>query len=145
MAIENLPPEAQPSDDIAKLLGRAGELKAQLEGNKLDREGLAEGRENFKKGSGDIHEPQRAENERAADAEKKALLDEMTAVLAETRTPSRAHLIGNPEPRRGDEGKSFFATLAMARSPKLAGSITAQKAAEDSLGEDFGSYWAGVD
>jgi HK97 family phage major capsid protein len=145
MSIENLPPEMQPSDDIAKLLGRAGELKAQLEANQLDREGLAEVRKNYDQIRNDINELQKVENDRQAAAERDSLLAEMKAMLAETRTPSRAHLIGSPEPKRDGDGKSFFATLAMARSPKLAGSIAAQKAAEDSLAEDFGSFWKGVD
>ena len=141
--INQLPPEMQPSDDIAKLLGRAGELKAQLEANQLDREGLAEVRENYNKIRDDINELQKVENDRQAQAEQKAILDELKGVLAQTRTPSRAQMIGNPEPKRSDEGRSFFATLARARSTKFASGPEEMIEAKAILG-DMGSYWGDI-
>jgi len=143
LAINDLPPEMQPSDDIAALLGRAGELKAQLEANQLDREGLAEVRENLGKISADINELQKAENERTAQAEQKAILDELKGVLAQTRTPSRAHLIGNPAPKGESKADNFFATLARARSSRLSSGPEEMIEAKARLA-DMGSYWNDV-
>jgi len=143
LAINDLPPEMQPSDDIAALLGRAGELKAQLEANQLDREGLAEVRENLGKISADINELQEAENERTAQAEQKAILDELKGVLAQTRTPSRAHLIGNPAPKGESKADNFFATLARARSSRLSSGPEEMIEAKARLA-DMGSYWNDV-
>jgi HK97 family phage major capsid protein len=117
---------------------------AQLVYNKLQGEALAELKDNWTKIRDDISGLQAKENERQATAERDGILAEMKAMLAATRTPSKADLIGSPLPRPETEGKSFFTTLAFARSAKLAGSMTAQKAAEDSLAEDFGSFWQGV-
>ncbi len=131
----------QPSDDIAKLLGRAGELKAQLEANQLDREGLAEVRENFNKVRDEINDLQAKENERAADAEQKALrddLDSLAEMVAKLRTPSKADaILGGSKLHTADD--NFFAALAMARS---------RDAETQSVGKarlsDMGSYFTGV-
>lgn len=143
MGIEQLPPELQPSDDIAKLLGRAGELKAQLEANQLDREGLAEVRENYDKIRDDINELQKVENERQASAEQKAILDELKGMLAQTRTPSRAQLIGNPPAKTEGKTDNFFSTLARARSTKFASGPEEMIEAKATLAE-MGSYWGDI-
>jgi HK97 family phage major capsid protein len=138
-------PIEQPSDDIAKLLGRAGELKAQLEENKLDREGLAEVRENLTKVRDEINDLQKAENERVAAAEQKALTDELRTLLENARTPSKAHLVGGPGKGAGvaPSTDSFFATVARAKSIAVSGSIDAMQAAKARL-DEMGSTWAGV-
>lgn len=112
---DNLP---QPSDDIAALLGRANELKAQLEENKLDREGLQDVRNNYTEIKTQISDLQRAEDERSADAERKAILADLESLKGTVdsfRQPSKAHLIGGGQvPSTGDD--NFFAALAQARS-----------------------------
>lgn len=133
----------QPSDDIAKLLGRASELKAQLEANQLDREGLAEVRDNYQKIRDEITELQKAEDARTAASEQKALMDEMRSLLEQSRTPSKAHLVGgSPAPRQAS-ADHYFATLARARSMTIAGSIDAMQEAKATL-DDMGSSWADV-
>lgn len=133
----------QPSDDIAKLLGRASELKAQLEANQLDREGLAEVRDNYQKIRDEITELQKAEDARTAASEQKALMDEMRSLLEQSRTPSKAHLVGgSPAPRQASTDH-YFATLARARSMTIAGSIDAMQEAKATL-DDMGSSWADV-
>jgi HK97 family phage major capsid protein len=142
VAIEPIASGPQPSDDIAKLLGRAGEIKAQLEENKLQSEQLAELKDNWSKIRTEISDLQAKENERQATAERDSLLTEMKAMLAQTRTPSKAPLIGNPQPRFSTP-ENFFATLARARSNKF-GDLESQGAAQKALIEDFGSSWGDV-
>ena len=131
----------QPSDDIAKLLGRAGELKAQLEANQLDKEQLAEVKDNYDKIRTEINDLQRIENDRQAQAEQKALLDEMRQVLDQARTPSKAQHFG--QPKLAPSTDNFFATVAHARSMRVSGSIEEMQAAKARL-DDMGSSWAGV-
>jgi HK97 family phage major capsid protein len=132
-------PIEQPSDDIAKLLGRAGELKAQLEENQLDREGLAEVRENLTKVRDEINDLQKAENDRAAAAEQKAILDELKGMLEAQRTPSKAHLVGGQPKVVSAQDQHFFAALARARSRDY----TEQQAGKAAL-EEMGSTYTGV-
>jgi HK97 family phage major capsid protein len=133
---DNIP---QPSDDIAALLGRANELKAQLEANQLDREGLAEVRENFTKVREQISELQAAENKRAADAERDSILSDMKAMLAETRTPSKAGVIGSGPVNATPSEIHFFGALAQAKSKDY----DVQKLGKARLA-DMGSSWADV-
>jgi HK97 family phage major capsid protein len=129
----------KPSDDIAALLGRASELKAALEDQKLDREGLAEVKANFDKIRNDISDLQREEDARKADAERDAIRKDLDALLANSRTPSKAdQVMGGKIPSSGDE--HFFAALAMARSRD-----TGIQAAGKARLDDMGSTWMGVD
>ena len=135
-------PIEQPGDDIAKLLGRATELKAQLEANQLDKDALTEVRDNFTKVREDISALQAKADKEAAEAEQKAILDDMRAMLEQTRTPSKAGRI--PANRFASADQShFFATVAHARSLGVAGSIEAMQEAKASL-DEMGSTWAGV-
>ena len=106
----------QPSDAIEALLGRAGELKAQLEANQLEKEGLAEVREQFTAVRKEISDLQAAENARQAETEQKAILDELRTMLAETRHPSKAAVIGSGRQAPADGETHFFAALAQANS-----------------------------
>lgn len=133
----------QPSDDIAKLLGRAGELKAQLEENKLDRDGLAEVRTQYAAIRDDINELQKTENDRAAEAERKGILADLETIkssLASIRTPSKAATIGGGKAPSSGEDFHFFTALAMARSRDA----EAQQAGKAMLA-DMGSVWRDVD
>jgi len=131
----------RPSDDIAALLGRAGELKAQLEENKLDREGLQDVRNQFDAIRTDISDLQKVENDRQADTERKAILSELQGLrstVGQMRTPSKADLIlGNRGQAPADE--HFFAALAMARSRD-----TEIQAAGKARLDDMGSAFADV-
>ena len=132
----------QPSDDIAALLGRATELKAQLEANQLDREGLQEVRDNFKQIREDISDLQAKADKEAAEAEQKAVLDELKAVLNQTKTPSKADRIG-PGKIAPATGDNFFATVARAKSIAFSGNVEAMMEAKGRL-DDMGSYWDDV-
>ena len=131
----------RPSDDIAALLGRAGELKAQLEENKLDREGLQDVRNQFDAIRTDISDLQKVENDRQADTERKAILSELQGLrstVGQMRTPSKADLIlSNRGQTPADE--HFFAALAMARSRD-----TDIQAAGKARLDDMGSAFADV-
>jgi HK97 family phage major capsid protein len=131
----------QPSDDIARLLGRAGELKAQLEANQLDREGLQEVKNNFDAVKEQINELQRAEDQRRNEAEQKAILSQLEALtetVGQLRTPSKADMVlGGGAPGTSDD--HFFAALALARSRDY----EEQQAGKARLA-DMGSSWAGV-
>src|SRR5687767_10218204 len=111
-------PIEQPSDEIAKLLaGRAAELKAQLEANQLDKEGLAEVRENFNQVKNEINELQKAENERQAAAEQKAILDaiaELSDTVGKLRTPSKADAVLGSGRQLAESDENFFAAVAQA-------------------------------
>lgn len=136
-------PQEQPSDDIAKLLGRAGEIKAQLEENKLQGEQLAELKNDWQTIREDISKLQAEEDKRQAEAEQKAILDELRGMLENQRTPSKAHLVGGQPKMAPASQDHFFSTVAYARSMRVAGSIDAMQAAKASL-DDMGSSWAGV-
>lgn len=130
----------QPSDDIAALLGRATELKAQLEANQLDREGLQEVRDNFKQIREDISDLQAKADKEAAEAEQKAILDDLREVLNQTRTPSKTDRIGPGRIAPATSADNFFATVARAKSMNFAGSIQEMMEAKASL-DEMGSYW----
>ena len=128
----------QPSDDIAKLLGRAGELKAQLEANQLDREGLAEVKANFTAIREEISGLQAEDDKRKADAERDEIRKDLDALLANSKTSSKAHLVmGMRAPATGDD--NFFAAIAMARSRD-----TETQAAGKARLDDMGSAFEGV-
>lgn len=131
----------QPSEAIKALLGRAGELKATLEANQLDREGLEEVRANFKTVREDITKLQADEDKRQNEATQKAILSEMEQMLDQAkRTPSKAHLIGTGErPRPSGNDMNFFAALAQARSKDH----QTQAVGKARL-EDMGSSYVGV-
>lgn len=135
----------QPSEQIAALLGRATELKAELEKNQLATEGLAEVKTQFKDIREEISRLQAVENERAARAEQDILRSDLDSLLSERR-PSKAAAV-NRQPGIAPEqaADNFFATLAFAQSDRLAGGVKAQMAAEDRLHTVFGSRWMGVD
>lgn len=125
----------QPSDDIAKLLGRASELKAALDENKLDRDGLAEVRTNFTAIKAEISELQRAEDARQAEAETTQIRKDLDALLANARTPSKAaQVMGMRAPSSGDD--NFFAALALARSRDAEAQVIG-KARLDAMGSHF--------
>ncbi len=131
----------RPSDDIAALLGRAGELKAQLEENQLDREGLQEVRNQFDAIRTDINDLQKVENDRQADSERKAILTELEGLrntVGQMRTPSKADLIMSMrgQPKADD---NFFAALAQARSRD-----TETQAVGKARLDDMGSAFADV-
>ena len=134
-------PQDQPSDDIAKLLGRANELKAQLEENKLAENELAEVKTNFASIRDEINELQRAENERQNEAEQKAILAQLEALnetVGKLRTPSKADAVMGSG-KSGTEDENFFAALAQARSRDA----EVQAVGKARL-EDMGSYFTGV-
>lgn len=126
---------------LGALLTQAQGISDKLEDEKADRAAL---KTELGEVKGRIDEWQRAEN---AKAEKAALSADIKAMvegaLANSRTESKAHLIGSPQAPTGTDGKSFFATLAKARSSRF-GDINAQMEASKALLEDFGSYWQGV-
>jgi HK97 family phage major capsid protein len=132
----------KPSDDIAALLGRAGELKAQLEDNKLDRDGLAEVQANLGTIRDEINELQKAENERTADAERKAILADLESIkttIGNLRAPSKADRIGGNRAASTESDEFFFAALAQAKSRDY----SVQEAGKARL-EDMGSTWQDV-
>lgn len=109
----------KPSDDIAALLGRANELKAQLEANQLDREGMAEVKANFIALKAQIDTLQAAENEREVSAERTQILSDMEAMktaIEGLRSPSKAGIIGGGPVTRNNGEINFAAALAQARS-----------------------------
>lgn len=133
----------QPSADIAALLGRATELKAAIEESRADGQKVAELEANWKQVREDITTLQAEENKRQAEAKASLIQKEMEDFLASQRTPSKAHLITGARPESGN-GESFFATVAFAGSPRLAGSVKAQLEAQEKLETHFGSTWAAV-
>lgn len=130
----------QPSDAIAALLGRANELKAQLEANQLDRDGLAEVKEQFSAVKAQINDLQAAENKRLADAERDSILSEMKGMLENARHPSKAAVIGGGRQAPADGETHFFAALAQAKSRDYA----TQQVGKARL-EEMGSYWSDPD
>ena len=138
MQAEGLVPD---DPQLGALLTQAQDIQAKLEDEKADR---AELKQQLDAVKADINSWQAAQNKAAEDAKLRAEIQSMVnGALAATRTESKAHLIGSPQAPTGTENKSFFATLAFARSSRLtdlAGQLEAQKA----LLEDFGTSWAGV-
>lgn len=135
----------EPTEEIKQLLGRATEIKAALEAGALDREGIAELTDQYKQIKADISQLQQVENDRQAAAEAEALRRDVDALMESTRRPSKADTVGRAMPSGGrDEEQFFFATLAMARSPMLAGSIDAQQKAQLDLAA-MGSRWMAPD
>ena len=134
----------QPSDDIAKLLGRATELGERV--NSLaaeDKEGRAEAQANFAEIKAQINDLQKAENARIADVERKTILADLEALKESTRRPSKADDVKRQPNTAGPAETFFFSTLAFARSPQLAGSVKAQIDAQEKLAE-MGSFWGDV-
>ncbi len=130
-----------PNDpELGALLAKASEIQAGLDNDRSDR---AELKTQLDAVKADINKWQVAEN---AKTEKAALQAELKAMvdnaLASSRTASKADLIGSPMPSHDSE-RSFFATLAKARSRSF-GDISAQQEASKALLEDFGSAWAGI-
>ena len=79
---------------------------------------------------------------RTVDPDTRAYIER---ALAETRTPSKASIIGPGIARGGDADLDhYFVTLAMANSPRLAGSYAAMDAAKAKL-DDWGAHWADPD
>lgn len=147
--IENITPDG----DLGALLQRAGEIKERLdvaqkarEEGKEIAESVAELRTNYEAVKASINEWQKAENERTAEAEATQIRKDLDALLAQTRKPSKASVIGGFG--RGETAESaldsFFQTVAFANSPKLAGGFQESIAAKARL-EEMGSRWAGVD
>lgn len=129
-------PNEQPSDAIAALLGRAGELKAQLESNQLEKEGLAEVKDQYNAIRQEVSDLQAAENKRVAETEQKALLDDLRSMLAQTRVPSKATVIGGGAIRDNVGDPNFFAALAQARSRD-----SEVQAIGKARLEEMGSHW----
>jgi HK97 family phage major capsid protein len=130
-----------PSDPaLGALLTQAQSIQSKLEDEKADREAL---KQELTEVKGRIDDWQRSENAKAEKAALNAQIDGMVkAALAGQRTESKAHLMGSPsEPTA--EGQFYFATLARARSSRLA-DIAGQMEAQKALLEDFGSTFAGV-
>lgn len=132
----------QPTPEIAALIVSAEGLKAQLEANQLDKEGLAEVRDNLKKIGTEINDLQKAENDRVAQAEtaamKATLADLVGQIDTLKRTPSKAHLIGMGAGSQSTD-TNFFGALAQARN-RDANVQAIGKARLD----DMGSVWADV-
>lgn len=127
--------EDQPIPEIAALLGRASELKAQLEANQLDREGLAEVKEQFTAVREQISSLQAAEDARKAKAEQDTILSELRGMLESQRTPSKAGQIGDgPTTPTGET--HFFAALAQARSRNYETQVVG-KARLEAMGSSF--------
>ena len=134
----------QPSDDIAKLLGRATELGERV--NSLaaeDKEGRAEAQANFSEIKAQINDLQKAEDTRLADVERKTILADLEALKESTRRPSKADDIRRQPNMAGPSEEHFFATLAMARSQSLSGSVKASLEAEERLAS-MGAFWSDV-
>jgi HK97 family phage major capsid protein len=130
----------QPIPEIEALLGRANELKAAIEEGNLQREGLQEVRNEFKQVREDISALQAKADAEAIQTEQKALLDEMKAMLEQSRTPSKAAVIGSGAQPKPDGEMNFFAALAQARSRDY----DVQQVGKARL-DEMGSGWAGVD
>ncbi len=126
----------KPSDDIAALLGRAKELKAQLEASRADGEKVTELETNFAALRDQINDLQRVENERVTAAKADALMGQMEDFLDQAkRTPSKAHLIGMGRSDTADDS-NFFAALALARS-RDSETQAVGKARLESMGSTF--------
>ena len=132
--------EDQPIPEIAALLGRAGELKAQLEANQLDREGLAEVKEQFTAVRKEISDLQAAEDARKAKAEQDDILSELKGMLEAQRTPSKAGVIGGGPVHQASGEVHFFAALAQAKSRHY----ETQAIGKARL-DEMGSSWADPD
>lgn len=142
MSIERMQDAGLIPDDpqLGALLTQAQGIQAKLEDEKADRDAL---RQELGEVKGRIDAWQAAQNKAAEDAKLQAEIKAMVdGALASTRTESKAHLIGSPQPAAG-EGQSFFATLARARSRGMS-DVKGQIEAIEELATVFGSTWAGI-
>lgn len=123
---------------LGRLLEQASSIQDKLEDEKADREEL---KTQLAAVKADIDSWQAAKNKADDDARLKAEIKSIVdGALASQRSESKAHLVGNPMPKGDGEGRSFFATLARARSRSF-GDIDAQQEAAKALIEDFGARW----
>ena len=126
---------------LGKLLEQAKDIQEKLDDEKADREELKAQLTTVKSA---IDDWQTAQNRAAEKAALNAEIQSMVnGALAQTRSESKAHLIGNPVPQSETSTDHFFATLALARSRNLAEGPEAQIEAKARLNE-MGAYWAGV-
>jgi HK97 family phage major capsid protein len=130
-----------PDDpQLGALLTQAQSIQEKMADERADRDEL---RNELTEVKGRIDEWQTAKNKADADAKLQAEIKAMVdGALASSRTESKAHLVGSPQPKTGDD-QSFFATLARARSRGMS-DIKAQLEATEELASVFGSTWAGI-
>jgi HK97 family phage major capsid protein len=130
-----------PDDpQLGALLTQAQSIQEKMADERADRDEL---RKELGEVKGRIDEWQTAKNKADADAKLQAEIKAMVdGALASSRTESKAHLVGSPQPKTGDD-QSFFATLARARSRGMS-DIKAQLEATEELASVFGSTWAGI-
>jgi HK97 family phage major capsid protein len=128
-------------EKIAELTAETVRLKEAVEKAVEKGEPVAELQEQFAKARTDINDLVAAEQKRTNEAEGRALLDEMKEAMKGIRTPSKAHLIGNPKPQ-GDDFH-YFSAVAKARSMRVAGSISAMQEGEEEL-KAHGLHWEDV-
>lgn len=126
----------QPTDEIAALVAVGQELKAKMEAGALDREGIAEVKDQYTQIRDDINTLQAEENARKAKEEQESLLGELKDLLAQTRRPSKALAFGGGPSGYQSEDDHFFAALAQARS-RDADMQAYGKARLESMGSHF--------
>ena len=134
------------TEQIGKLQATAVELSEKVAAAAKDGDQFAELKAQFDAAKGDlaklVTEREGKERELQATTAKAELED----LLKQVRSESKAHLIGSLG-RDTDTSPSamseYFATVARANSPKLAGSIEAAMQAKAKL-DEMGSHWSGV-
>jgi HK97 family phage major capsid protein len=134
-------------DQLGTLLQRAGEIKASLDAAAKAKddgeqvaESVAELKANYDEVRKAINEWQTAENERTAAAELTKIRVDLDALMAQTRTASKAGVISAYPRHAAASADNFFATLARAKSRDY----TEQIAGKGQLAE-MGSHWADPD
>ena len=129
-------------DEVKALASRAAELTKAVEASRAQGEELQELRNNLNEIRDAFQEAQKRDAEAKAAEERAQILKDIEALQEGMRRPSKADAVNRTAPAPAEE-TDFFATLAFARSPKLAGTIEAQQKAQVELAE-MGSFWSDV-
>lgn len=135
MEIEQITTDPQ----LGALLQRAGEIKERLDTSATTKEELGELRGQMAAVKADINAWQAEKDQKEAAAELGTIRSDLDALLAATRTPSKAGLVGSPI--RSNTGEiNFFAAVARANSRDY----DTQSAGKAELAS-WGSFWADPD
>lgn len=130
------------TDKIGELQKTAADLSEKVLAAAKTGEQYAELKASFEEAKTDLASLVTERDARERELEAKAAVDEMKQLLAQVRTESKAKLIGSLGPDIA-EIDDFFATVAKANSPKLAGGYQEAIAAKAKL-DEMGAYWSAV-
>lgn len=141
-------PAEELTEQIAQLNKTADELKTKITEAAASGEGFAEAKAGLEQVQNDLAPLIAKANQEKRDTEAKAVLaglENLQKQMSDLRTPSKAAQIGSiaSYAPQGDPFNEYFATVAMANSPRLAGGFQASIDAKATL-DEMGSAWAGV-